>query len=43
MLKAKKKKVLQVANLPEYRNVDLCKSLVREVANELKTEGKASN
>jgi hypothetical protein len=28
--------VLRVANLPEYRNVDMCKALVTEVANELK-------
>ncbi len=28
--------VLRVANLPEYRNVDLCKALVNEVANEHK-------
>jgi hypothetical protein len=28
--------VLRVANLPEYRNVNECKTLVREVANELK-------
>jgi hypothetical protein len=28
--------VLRVANLPEYRNVDMCKALVNEVANELK-------
>jgi hypothetical protein len=28
--------VLRVANLPEYRNVNECKALVREVANELK-------
>ena len=28
--------VLRVANLREYRNVDMCKSLVSEVANELK-------
>jgi hypothetical protein len=28
--------VLRVANLPEYRNVEECKALVREVANELK-------
>ena len=30
--------VLRVANLPEYRNVNECKALVREVANELKTK-----
>jgi hypothetical protein len=29
---------LRVANLPEYRNVAECKSLVNEVANELKIE-----
>jgi hypothetical protein len=28
--------VLRVANLPEYRNVELCKTLVNEVAHELK-------
>jgi hypothetical protein len=28
--------VLRVANLPEYRNVNECKALVRKVANELK-------
>ena len=28
--------VLRVANLPEYRNVNECKALVNEVANELK-------
>lgn len=28
--------VLRVANLPEYRNVEDCKALVREVADELK-------
>ena len=28
--------VLRVANLPEYRNVNECKTLVNEVANELK-------
>ena len=28
--------VLRIANLPEYRNVNECKTLVREVANELK-------
>jgi hypothetical protein len=28
--------VLRIANLPEYRNVNECKALVREVANELK-------
>jgi hypothetical protein len=28
--------VLRVASLPEYRNVDECKALVREVADELK-------
>ena len=28
--------VLRVANLPEYRNVNECKALVREVAHELK-------
>jgi hypothetical protein len=38
-----KKLVLRVANLPEYRNVDLCKSFAREVADELKIEGKAPN
>ena len=27
---------LRVANLPEYRNVEECRTLVREVANELK-------
>jgi hypothetical protein len=30
--------VLRVANRPEYRNVEQCKALVREVANELKIE-----
>jgi hypothetical protein len=30
--------VLRVANRPEYRNVEQCKALVREVANELKTK-----
>jgi hypothetical protein len=30
--------VLRVANLPEYRNVNECKALVNEVANELKIE-----
>jgi hypothetical protein len=30
--------VLRVANRPEYRNVDQCKALVREVANELKSK-----
>jgi hypothetical protein len=30
--------VLRVANLPEYRNLAMCKSLVNEVANELKIE-----
>ncbi len=30
--------VLRVAGLPEYRNVDECKALVREVADELKVE-----
>lgn len=30
--------VLRIANLPEYRNVDLCKSLARGVANELEIE-----
>ena len=30
--------VLRVANLPEYRNVAECRSLVSEVANELKIE-----
>jgi hypothetical protein len=30
------KEVLRIANLPEYRNVAMCKALVREVANELK-------
>jgi hypothetical protein len=30
--------VLRVANRPEYRNVEQCKLLVREVANELKTK-----
>ena len=28
--------VLRVANLPEYRNVEECKALIREVADELK-------
>jgi hypothetical protein len=28
--------VLRIANLPEYRNVNPCKVLVDEVANELK-------
>jgi len=28
--------VLRIANRPEYRNVEQCKALVREVANELK-------
>jgi hypothetical protein len=28
--------VLRVANLPEYRNVEICKALVREAAHELK-------
>ena len=30
--------VLRVANLPEYRNVNECKALVRKVANELKVK-----
>jgi hypothetical protein len=30
--------VLRVANRPEYRNVEQCKALVREVADELKTK-----
>jgi len=30
--------VLRVANLPEYRNSEECKALVREVANELKVQ-----
>ena len=30
--------VLRVANLPEYRNVNMCKALVNEVAHELKIE-----
>ena len=30
--------VLRVASLPEYRNVEECKALVREVANELKVK-----
>jgi hypothetical protein len=30
--------VLRVANRPEYRNVEQCKMLVREVADELKTK-----
>jgi hypothetical protein len=30
--------VLRVANRPEYRNVEQCKALVREVANELKVK-----
>lgn len=30
--------VLRVANLPEYRNVEECKLLVREVADELKVK-----
>jgi len=30
--------VLRIANLPEYRNVNECKALVREVANELKVK-----
>jgi hypothetical protein len=30
--------VLRVANLPEYRNVDECKALVREMADELKVK-----
>lgn len=30
--------VLRVANLPEYRNVNECKALVREVADELKVK-----
>jgi hypothetical protein len=30
--------VLRVANLPEYRNVQRCKLLVNEVANEFKTK-----
>ena len=30
--------VLRVANLPEYRNLSQCRSLVNEVANELKIE-----
>jgi len=28
--------VLRGANLPEYRNIKLCKTLVKEVADELK-------
>lgn len=32
------KEVLRVAELPEYRNVEECKTLVREVANELKVK-----
>jgi hypothetical protein len=28
--------VLRIANLPEYRNVDECKTLIREVADELR-------
>lgn len=32
------KEVLRVANLREYRNVAMCRSLVNEVANELKIE-----
>ncbi len=32
------KEVLRVANLREYHNVGMCKSLVSEVANELKIE-----
>jgi hypothetical protein len=31
--------VLRVANLPEYRNVEECKALVNEVANELGIKG----
>ena len=30
--------VLRIANRPEYRNVEQCKALVREVANELKVK-----
>ena len=30
--------VLRVANLPEYRNVNECKALVRKVANEIKVK-----
>ncbi len=30
------KEVLRIASLPEYRNVEECKALVCEVANELK-------
>ena len=30
--------VLRVANLPEYRNVNECKTLVREVANDLRVQ-----
>ena len=32
------KEVLRVAGLPEYRNVEECKALVREVADELKVK-----
>jgi hypothetical protein len=28
--------VLRIANLPEYRNLDECKTLIREVADELR-------
>src|SRR5262249_59749996 len=30
--------VLRLANRPEYRNLEECKALVREVANELKVK-----
>ncbi len=32
------REVLRVAALPEYRNVEECKALVREVAHELKVK-----
>jgi len=32
------KEVLRIANRPEYRNVEQCKSLVREVTNEIKVK-----
>jgi hypothetical protein len=36
VVKADWSEVMRIANRPEYRNVEQCKALVREVANELK-------